>query len=226
MLKKYLRCLYNNEKGITGLETAIILIAFVVVAAVFAYTVLSAGLFATQKSQEAIYAGLQEAQSTLTLRGGVILYKGSSDISNSVGKVEITVNTYGNDKVDLTPPYTLDEDGALTAADGNPNRLQIAFSDNAVAIPDCAWTVKFIGRNNGDNILDTDEKAVITVWLHDLTYVNPNLVWSNGANPPFMGSDYLGVNQQFTIEVKGATGAVLGVERTTPAVLDNVIDLH
>ena len=34
MLKKFL----NREKGITGLETAIILIAFVVVAAVFAYT--------------------------------------------------------------------------------------------------------------------------------------------------------------------------------------------
>ena len=47
MLNKFLK----REKGITGLETAIILIAFVVVAAVFAYTALSAGLFATQKSQ-------------------------------------------------------------------------------------------------------------------------------------------------------------------------------
>ena len=46
MFKKFFR----HEKGITGLETAIILIAFVVVAAVFAYTALSAGLFATQKS--------------------------------------------------------------------------------------------------------------------------------------------------------------------------------
>jgi flagellin FlaB len=68
MLKKFL----NREKGITGLETAIILIAFVVVAAVFAYTALSAGLFSTQKSQEAVYSGLKEAQSTLELRGGVI----------------------------------------------------------------------------------------------------------------------------------------------------------
>ena len=44
MLKRF-----RSEKGITGLETAIILIAFVVVAAVFAYTALSAGLFSTQK---------------------------------------------------------------------------------------------------------------------------------------------------------------------------------
>ena len=34
----------RDQRGITGLETAIILIAFVVVASVFAYTVLSAGV--------------------------------------------------------------------------------------------------------------------------------------------------------------------------------------
>ncbi len=42
MLRKLMNKIYGNHKGITGLETAIILIAFVVVAAVFAYTVLSA----------------------------------------------------------------------------------------------------------------------------------------------------------------------------------------
>ena len=52
--------LHKGKRGITGLETAIILIAFVVVAAVFAYTVLSAGIFSTQKSQETIYSGLEQ----------------------------------------------------------------------------------------------------------------------------------------------------------------------
>lgn len=64
--------MWKGEKGITGLETAIILIAFVVVASVFAYTALSAGLFSTQKSQQAIYSGISEAQSTLELKGGVL----------------------------------------------------------------------------------------------------------------------------------------------------------
>ena len=44
-----------NQRGVTGLETAIILIAFVVVASVFAYTVLSAGLFSSEKGKEAIH---------------------------------------------------------------------------------------------------------------------------------------------------------------------------
>jgi flagellin-like protein len=70
--KRYFKNIYKEQKGITGLETAIILIAFVVVAAVFAYTVLSAGLFSTQKSQEAVYSGLQETQNTLVVKGGVL----------------------------------------------------------------------------------------------------------------------------------------------------------
>src|ERR1035441_5196103 len=72
MLRKIFSRVYRQQKGITGLETAIILIAFVVVAAVFAYTVLSAGLFSTQKSQQAVYSGLQESQSTIEVKGGVV----------------------------------------------------------------------------------------------------------------------------------------------------------
>ena len=79
MLKKLIRPIHKDEKGITGLETAIILIAFVVVAAVFAYTVLSAGLFSTQKGQEAVYSGLEETQSTLELKGAVVAH-GESEL--------------------------------------------------------------------------------------------------------------------------------------------------
>ena len=67
-----LKRLIRAERGITGLETAIILIAFVVVAAVFAYTVISAGMFATQKSQESVHSGLKEAQGGVELKGATI----------------------------------------------------------------------------------------------------------------------------------------------------------
>jgi flagellin-like protein len=40
----------GGQKGITGLGTAIIPIAFVVVASVFAFTVLSTGIFASERS--------------------------------------------------------------------------------------------------------------------------------------------------------------------------------
>ena len=40
----------GNEEGFTGLEAAIVLIAFIVVASVFSYVVLGAGFFTTQKA--------------------------------------------------------------------------------------------------------------------------------------------------------------------------------
>jgi len=49
---------FRNEKGFTGLEAAIVLIAFVTVAAVFSYILLGAGFFATQKSQEVVHTGV------------------------------------------------------------------------------------------------------------------------------------------------------------------------
>ena len=72
MVKKLMRKIHKGQRGITGLETAIILIAFVVVASVFAYTVLSAGIFSSQKGQEAIYTGLEQTRSTLELKGSVL----------------------------------------------------------------------------------------------------------------------------------------------------------
>jgi flagellin FlaB len=228
MLNRLIK-LHRNEKGITGLETAIILIAFVVVAAVFAYTVLSAGLFSTQKSQEAIYAGLNEAQSTIELRGSVIAYTDPVTVADptdvdglGVGKVELTVTNNGKDRVDLTSAYEIDGDGAVALKDpavGNP--LQIAYTDSAVTVPNCAWTARFVGKNNGDDMLDPDEKAIITVWLHDFdgdAYAN--------TGSPFIGTKIIGTYHKFNIEVKPAVGAVLNIQRTTPALLDAVMDLH
>jgi len=214
--------LHRSQKGITGLETAIILIAFVVVAAVFAYTVLSAGLFATQKSQEAVYSGLAETQSTMEIRGDVIAYKGDSNIANSIGKVEFVVtNAVKNgESIDLTAPYSLVA-GALTAT-GASNPTQIAYSDVNVMIADAAWTLSWIGKNDGDNLLDNSEKAVITVWLH--TY--NGTVWAAGANPPFLAANNVVTYHTFDLEVKPAKGAVLIIERTTPAGLETVNNLH
>jgi len=70
-MRETLRRLHRRQRGITGLETAIILIAFVVVASVFAYTVLSAGIFSAEKGKEAIHSGLETARSSMELVGAV-----------------------------------------------------------------------------------------------------------------------------------------------------------
>jgi len=59
----------KKDSAFTGLEAAIVLIAFVVVAAVFSYVMLGAGFFATQKSQEVTYSGIKQTTSNVVLDG-------------------------------------------------------------------------------------------------------------------------------------------------------------
>ena len=68
----YSRSVLSGQRGVTGLETAIILIAFVVVASVFAFTVLSTGIFSAERGKETIHAGLRGARSSLELKGSVV----------------------------------------------------------------------------------------------------------------------------------------------------------
>ena len=64
--------LTKNEDAFTGLEAAIVLIAFVVVAAVFSYVVLGAGFFTTQKSQEVVHSSVAQTSSSMEVVGDVI----------------------------------------------------------------------------------------------------------------------------------------------------------
>jgi archaeal flagellin FlaB len=78
----------SDDNGFTGLEAAIVLIAFVVVAAVFSYVVLGAGFFTTQKSQETVYKGVEQASTNIQMIGNVYgIGSGSSinEIKFSIG---------------------------------------------------------------------------------------------------------------------------------------------
>lgn len=107
----------QDQTGITGLETAIILIAFIVVASVFAYTVLSAGLFSSQKTEEVVHTGIEEAESTIKIVGNVIAYKGTANGDECVTKLQVVLGkaTSGGGSIDLTPFYRVDSNGALVS---------------------------------------------------------------------------------------------------------------
>lgn len=75
----------RDEKGFTGLEAAIVLIAFVVVAAVFSYVMLGAGFFTTQKSKRVVDTGVQQASSSLTLDGQYIYLLASEESGGDTG---------------------------------------------------------------------------------------------------------------------------------------------
>ena len=79
----------SNEEGFTGLEAAIVLIAFIVVAAVFSYVVLGAGFFTTQKAQETVYRGVEQSTTNVQLVGQV--YGLASNTAEGIDQIRFTI---------------------------------------------------------------------------------------------------------------------------------------
>jgi len=91
----------SSSDAFTGLEAAIVLIAFVVVAAVFSYVILGAGFYTTQKSQETVYKSVEQATSNVQMTGTV--YGLASEPASGIDAIEFTISlTPGAPDADLT----------------------------------------------------------------------------------------------------------------------------
>jgi len=228
----------KHEKGITGLETAIILIAFVVVASVFAFTVLSTGIFASERSKETVFAGLEEAKSSIEPRGSVIAYKGKVGATETIYKIVFVVsNAIAGEPVDLTAPYTAGGTGTDPDIVSNAEyRTVISYTDKNQYLADVPWTLDWVGNDNSDSLLEEGEKAEITVWLLERNTGTP--IGSNDSVGEYAAADVngssgilnasgtlIGTNDQFTLEMKPESGAVLNIQRFAPSRLDTIMDL-
>lgn len=200
-----------RRKGITGLETAIILIAFVIVAAVFAFSVLNMGLLATQKAGSAVESGMKQAASAFQLSGSVIAYDKAYN-----GTVFIDKNA---DKADAVRIYVrlapgkepVDVNNLIVSYTNRRIHVSDLISVNGTKATDGVYAIFFDWiKADGDALLEANEVLVITI------NVGSDDIGADGA---------LGANEWFKVEVKPPVGAVLAVERTLPAAIDEVMDL-
>ena len=102
----------------------------------------------------------------------------------------------------------------------------ISYTDENQFIDDLDWTIDFIGKENGDNILDPDEQAEITVWLHNYDSGSTSYWLGNSSTAPQYLVTRLGINTTFRVEVKPREGSVMVLERTTPPRLQPVMGLN
>ena len=205
ILPKRLRALAPDQRGITGLETAIVLIAFVVVSSVFAFAALSTGLFSSDKAKETIHAGLAETRGSMELKGSVIATSPGSGTAAFVSKIAFWVaNAAGGEAIDLTPGKTL-----IKYTDQTQSKMFVF--DSATA----GFTSIGLGSADSDMLLERNEVYEIT--LTGLDIVDP------GDNNL---TNKLGINTTFTLEVIPPRGAVLFLERTTPIYLENIMSLN
>jgi flagellin FlaB len=161
------RKLHNNERGQTALEAAIILIAFVVVASVFAFTILSAGSASTEKGEEAIYAGLEGVQSSMAVKGAVVAESDGTSVTSVIFTVSLVS---GGDPVNL--------------ADDTDKVVVIGYRDSTQREPNLGWTATWV-VNNGteDDMLEDGELAEIAVDLTGVTLAE-NTEFTLEIKPP------------------------------------------
>jgi flagellin FlaB len=198
----------SDQRGITGLETAIILIAFVVVASVFAYTILSAGIFSAEKGKEAIHSGLSTARSSMQLSGPVLAR--DTDGDNQVEQLLFTIsNSLRGSPLNLTATVDADADadGVLSDEAVKSHSLVITFIDQNQYVTDIAWTSTQIGKGDSDALMETGERFELLI---DLTGISPAV----------------DENDTFVLEIKPAKGSSVTIERTIPGRVDDVMNLR
>jgi len=159
----------SNEAGITGLETAIVLIAFVVVAAVFAFVVLSTGLFSSERGKDTVYAGLAKTRGSMALTGGIIAESNTTKVTAI--KLTLTLAA-GGDSVNLNPSDT-------------NNRTVISYADTGHSNNNLTYTTSVI-TGDSDKLLEPGEMLEVTVDLTQDSSINlvANSTFTLELKPP------------------------------------------
>lgn len=191
----------RGKKGLTGLETAIILISFVIVAAAFAFAVLNLGFSTTQRSGEVMKAGLGEATSSIELNGAVI----ATSVTDNNGIRQLAnVTIYLKTGVGKTP------------IDMSSDTLTVSYLDPYVHVGRLLDGVNLEVsevRGDGDNLLEYGEVWKVVVMVGKIyEQLNP------GIGP-------IGPNERFVVEIKPSVGSILTVERRLPPAFDPIMEL-
>jgi len=193
----------KKDNAFTGLEAAIVLIAFVVVAAVFSYVLLGAGFFATQKAQEVTYAGIQQTTSNMYLVGQVY---GNMSTGLGVEKFLGTIN------LKLGVPEAGQPQDAY--------EMQLLFSNDkgipTVLNPNKAFGDTDPGYWNVTNINGDPRPEETTAKLYPGDKADIEIILNTDAFMITSGkpNESIGESRSFTIEMRPRIGAAYLISKT------------
>ncbi len=197
----------HNRRGMTGLETAIILVAFVITAAAFAFVVLNMGFLTAEKAQSVISSGMAEASSSILMDSGLIAQFGNTGGAQADVRLEKATFylklSQGHEPVDMS-------DDKMVATYTNVRCHGEIYASNGTIM-----TIKGV-NSDGDRLLETGEKVRVTV---DFTAIDAAEMDPSGADV------YAHPYEEFRIELRPSMGAVLTIERQLPAVYTTIMTI-
>ncbi|HEY4674954.1 MAG TPA: archaellin/type IV pilin N-terminal domain-containing protein [Candidatus Bathyarchaeia archaeon] len=212
-MKTLMRSIRKNTRGIVGIEAAIVMIAFVVIAAAMAYVVINMGFYSAQQAKGTIDKGIAEATSALTLDGFIVGMTNESAIKWLAIPVKLAVGQSEVDmKNDTVVIAVVGTDFALSniyngAVDTTTANLQtLMFEVNQTATSANATCYIFNDDGNSDSVIKQNEKAYIIIYL---------------------GSNTLPNYTKVKTEIRTSRGSALMVQRDIPGGLptSDIVDL-
>jgi len=219
----------NHRRGVIGIESAIVLIAFVIVAAALSFVVLNMGFSTSQKAKTTIGQGLDTSSSALEVGGTVSGHLNGTAQTLDIVTIPLKVAS-GSTSVDLQKSLTAVKyfttkvnydniyNGTITsntytnvkdALDAAVTAKILQHSPLATSSPTTPtnttafvyWTV----NNNQNTVLDHTETAVLAI--------------------VFKAADRPAQLDQLTAEVVPSVGPPMTVERTLPTLTNTYQDL-
>jgi len=187
---------HPSDLAFTGLEAAIVLIAFIIVSAVFSYVVLGAGFFTTQLSQKGVYSGVQGASSTLQLVGTVY------GIADTPGGPITNINF----SIDLAP-------GGIPV---DFSRVAMTYSNSTQFEPLTEGTKNALAGPGHWTIADVDNELTSNQVLEKGETFDINIHPSTGIIR----------NDVFDVAVQPSIGASMSIHRIAPASIQLVNILY
>jgi len=244
-----MRKLVKNTEAFTALESAIVLTAFLVVAAVFAYVVLGAGFFSIGKTKEVVHTGVDEATSSIELAGEVVARanSGLTKVQNITIPLQLAA---GRNPVDLNATAVVisyqDMDSRasdiyINSTPSWPVAVGIQAAQNMSELFD-GYPVNItsgstVTLSNGTVSGGWDGTAINNATSQIFWVINDDDIRAGATNDEMLetgekalitvnvSSYNLQKNQEFTLEIKPAQGGTLPITRTTPPSLDPVMIL-
>ena len=228
----------HSHRGVIGVESAIVMIAFVIVAAALAFVVLNMGFQTSQKAKTTIIAGLEESSSSIQVAGKVIGI-GCTVSGNGCSTPYLNATAYpikitsGGDAVDLGAATTAvrylsntieyDDIYAGPISGAEYRSLSAAF-DQADTESGSAFDdfnnkqpiTKAVVANTASFIywsVQTNSNSVLDQGEHAVLVV----AFEDGERPTSLDT--------IRVELIPATGASLSVERQVPTITTSVVDL-
>ncbi|MEM4035500.1 MAG: archaellin/type IV pilin N-terminal domain-containing protein [Fervidicoccaceae archaeon] len=207
----------TKTRGIVGIEAAIVLIAFVIVASALAFVALNMGMFTAQRSKEVMGQALSEASSALEVDGSVFAYVNETGkvsaiyvpLKISPGQQAVDLS---KDKVDVVvrlPSGTFGkvngENPKIVSGPVNYTYLHVLVSEGLSDQKKINATFFFVQslQNNEETpasrVLELGEKAVLVISLYTDLELSPY--------------------ERFVIEIRPLAGAPLTIERVIPPTL-------